>query len=143
MPKVERKIEINASPNIIYNCITDISLIRKWNSTIKEIIQTGPNEGSIRSTGGDYTYATIERKENEMVTSKAEAEQFTSFGYVLKAKGDLTEVSSWIDYKIVEHEEILGRGIIYILNDLKNFAEYLEDGGDPGDYDRKKILVSP
>ncbi|MFX0179401.1 MAG: SRPBCC family protein [Candidatus Hodarchaeota archaeon] len=143
MPKVERKIEINASPNIIYNCITDISLIRKWNSTIKEITQTGPNEGSIKSTGGDYTYATIERKENEMVTSKAEAEQFTSFGYVLKAKGDLTEVSSWIDYKIVEHEEILGRGIIYILNDLKNFAEYLEDGGDPGDYDRKKILVSP
>ncbi|MFX1589516.1 MAG: SRPBCC family protein [Promethearchaeota archaeon] len=143
MPKVERKIEINASPSIIYNCITDISLIRKWNSTVKEITQTSPNEGSIKSTGGDYSFTVKERKENEIFTSTAEAEHFTSYGYALNPKGDLTEVSSWIDYKIVEHEEILGRGIIYILNDLKKFAEYLEDGGDPDEYDRKKILVSP
>ena len=78
-----------------------------------------------------------------MFTSKAEAEHFTSYGYVLKAKGDLTEVSAWIDYNIVKHEEILERGILFILNDLKKFAEYLEDGGDPDEHDKKKILVSP
>ena len=143
MPKVESKIEINAPPNIIYNCLTDISLILKWNSTVKEITQTGPNEGSIKSPGGDYTYTIIERKENETFTSTAEAEHFTSYGYVLEPKGDLTEVSAWIDYKIVEHEEILERGILFILNDLKKFAEYIEDGGDPNKYDKKKILVSP
>jgi len=143
MAKVERKIEINAPPKIIYDCLIEISLILKWNSTVKEITQTGPNEGSIKSTGGDYTFTIIERKENEMFTSTAESENFTSYGYILKAKGDLTEVSAWIDYKIVEHEEILGRGILFILNDLKKFAEYLEDGGDPDEYDKKKILVSP
>ena len=143
MPKVERKIEINAQPNKIYDCLTDISLIPKWNSTVKEITQTGPNKGFIKSTGGDYTFTNIERKENEIFTNTAKSEHFTSFGYVLNPKGDLTEVSAWIDYKIVEHEEILGRGILFILNDLKKFAEYLEDGGDPDEYDKKKILVSP
>ena len=143
MPKVERKIEINAPPNKIYDYLTDISLIPKWNSTVKKITQTGPNEGFIKSTGEDYTFTIIERKENEIFTGAAESEQFTSYGYILNPKGDLTEVSAWIDYKIVEHEEILGRGILFILNDLKKFAEYLEDGGDPDEYDKKKILVSP
>ncbi|MFX0019786.1 MAG: SRPBCC family protein [Promethearchaeota archaeon] len=143
MAKVESRIEINAPPSIIYNSLTDISLIRKWNSTVKEITQTGPNESFIKSTGGNYTYTNIERKENEIFTNTAESEYFTSFGYVLKAKGDLTEVSAWIDYKIVEHEKILERGILFILNDLKKFAEYLEGGGDPDEYDKKKILISP
>lgn len=60
-----------------------------------------------------------------------------------KEKGDMTELSYWVDYKIVEHEKILKRTHKIILNGLKNFVEYLEDGGDPDEYDAKQILVKP
>ena len=63
------------------------------------------------------------RKENESFTCEAESEYFDSYGYILKPKGDLTEVSAWIDYKVVEHEEILGRGISVLLSMLKKFVE--------------------
>ncbi|NVM37477.1 MAG: hypothetical protein HWN81_17915, partial [Candidatus Lokiarchaeota archaeon] len=55
----------------------------------------------------------------------------------------MTELSYWVDYKIVEHEKIIKRYHTILLNGLKNFVEYLEDGGDPDEYDNKQILVKP
>ncbi|UCC18237.1 MAG: hypothetical protein JSV62_08965 [Promethearchaeota archaeon] len=143
MTKVLAKIEINAPPNKIYKALTDLSLNPKWNPTVQEIIEIEPDKRSVKSKTGDYSFTVIDRSENEKFICKAESEDFNSFGYSLKAKGDITEVSSWIDYKIVEHEKILQRGIKYILGGLKGFVEFLEDGGDPDEFDRKQILVKP
>ncbi|MFX1418541.1 MAG: SRPBCC family protein [Promethearchaeota archaeon] len=143
MTKVMAKIEINAPPNKIYNTLTDLSFNSKWNPAVLEITETGPNKRAVKTQSEDYTFTVIEQKENESFTCEAVSEYFNSFGYSLKTKGDITEVSSWIDYKIVEHEKILQRGIKYILGGLKSFVEFLEDGGDPDEFDRKQILVKP
>ncbi len=143
MTKVNAKIEINAPSNKIYNNIINLSLISKWDPSIKEIKEISPGKRAVKTMNEDYTFTIIEQKENEGITCKAESENFNSFGYVLKTKGNMTEVTSWIDYKIVEHEKILQRGIKYILGGLKGFVEFLEDGGDPDDYDKKQILVKP
>ncbi len=143
MTKVAARIEINAPPYKIYEALTDQSLNSKWNATVQEITELGPDKRAVKSKTGDYTFTVIERKENESFTCTAESEHFNPFGYSLKAKGDITEVSSWIDYKIVEHEKILERGIKLILGGLKNFVEYLKDGGDPDEYDAKQILAKP
>ena len=59
------------------------------------------------------------RKENESFTCKAESEDFTLFGYSLKTKGDMTEVSAWVDYKIVEHF-VSKKGNDFILESKKS-----------------------
>ncbi|MFX1380194.1 MAG: SRPBCC family protein [Promethearchaeota archaeon] len=141
MTKVMAKIEINAPPNKIYNILTDLSLSSKWDPATLEIKETGPNMRAVKTQNEDYTFTIIEKKENKGFTCKAVSENFNSFGYSLKARGDITEVSSWIDYKIVKHEKILQRGIKYILRGLKSFVEFMEDGGDPDEFDKKQILV--
>jgi len=136
MTKVESKIEIRSSPKRIYEALTDSSLISKWNITLKEINQIGLDKHEVKSTIGDFITTTTERVENKRISFKVDSPDFNSYGYILKAKGDITELSYWTDYKIVQHKKILKRYQIHHLNHVKNFVDFLEDGGDPDDYDK-------
>ncbi|MFX0056773.1 MAG: SRPBCC family protein [Candidatus Hodarchaeota archaeon] len=142
MTKVEVKIEISSTPKRIFEVLTNLSLIAKWNITLKEINQLGPDKHEVKSTTGDFISTVTERIENEKISFDVESADFNAYGYILKTKGDVTELCYWVDYKIVEHEKILKRALTYLLNHLKNFVDFLEDGGDPDDYDKSQILVS-
>ena len=109
--------------------------------TIKEINRFEPNKGSVKSTTGDFTYRITEQMENKKLSVKVNHIDFNEYGYILKEKGDMTNLSYWIDYKIVEHEKLLQRANMVLLKGLKNFVEFLEDGGDPDEYDAKQILT--
>jgi len=111
--------------------------------TVKEIDRLGPGKGSVKSTTGDFTYTTTDQMENERISIEVEHPDINRYGYILKEKGDMTNLSYWVDYKFVEHEKILERANMVLLKGLKNFVEYLEDGGDPDEYDAKQILVKP
>ncbi|MFX0004556.1 MAG: SRPBCC family protein [Candidatus Hodarchaeota archaeon] len=143
MPRIERKIEINAPTKRIWEVVSDTEHIRKWSVSIKEIKELEPNKYSIKSTMGDYTSSTIEQIENKQITSKVDHPEFTGYGYILNEKDDITELTYWVDVPIITREKIQARSLELTLKDIKNFVEYLEDGGDPDEYDRKQILVKP
>ena len=144
MPIVERKIEINAPVKKVWDVLLDPKLLSKWNITVKDINEIGPNKRSVKATVGDYSYILTERKENKKLSFKTlDRTDFGDFGYKLKRKGDKTEVSSWIDYEIVKHEELLGRSSRYLLEGLKKFVEFIEEGGDPDSYEKGKVLLAP
>ena len=143
MSRIERKIEINAPAKRIWEVISDTEHIRKWSVSIKEIKELEPNKYSIKSTMGDYTSSTIEQIENKQITSKVDHPEFTGYGYILNEKDDITELTYWVDVPMITREKIQARSLELTLKDIKKFVEYLEDGGDPDDYDRKQILVKP
>ncbi|MFX0037586.1 MAG: SRPBCC family protein [Candidatus Hermodarchaeota archaeon] len=143
MPKVETAIKISAPPKKVWDAIRDPALISRWNMTIKEIDSLGPDKAFVKSTVGDFTYTITDQMENERISVKTEHPEFIGYGYILKKKGDMTDLSYWVDYKVVEHEKILKRSNMILLNGLKDFVEFLEDGRDPDEYDPKQILVKP
>ena len=143
MPKIERKIEINASSKKVWEVLSDIENIPKWSISIKEIKELEPYKYSIKSTMGDYTSTTTDRIENKQITFKIDHPEFTGNGYILNEKGDITELSYWVDVPMITREKIQARSLEIILKDIKNYVEYLEDGGDPDEYNRKQILVKP
>ncbi len=143
MPKVETKIEINAPSKNIWDVIKSLDLTTKWNTTIKEISELEPDKYSVKSISGDYIATITDQIENERVSLEVEHPDFNGYGYISKEKGDITELSYWVDYKVVEHEKLLARTQKFLLNGLKNFVEFLEDGGDPEEFDRKQLLVKP
>ncbi|MFX1329802.1 MAG: SRPBCC family protein [Promethearchaeota archaeon] len=143
MPKIERSIEINAPSNNVWKVLTDLTLIPKWNITVKEIKETEPQKGSVKSTVGDFTYKLTELVENKNLTAEVDHPDFNGYGYVLSEKGDITKLSYWEDFKIITHEKIQARALEILLKEIKKFAEYLEDGGEPDEYDRRQILVKP
>lgn len=143
MPRVETKIEINAPTKKVWEAIEDPALISIWNMTVKEITRLESDKGSVKSTIGDFTYTITEQMKNKMISVKTEHPDVSGYGYILKEKGDMTDLSYWVDYKTGEQEKILERSNKVILKGLKNFVEYLEDGGDPDEYDAKHILVKP
>ncbi|MFX0020782.1 MAG: SRPBCC family protein [Candidatus Hermodarchaeota archaeon] len=143
MPKIERNIEINASSKKVWEVLTDLEHFPKWNISIKEINELESNKYFIKSTMGDYTSTNIERIENKKTTSKADHPEFTEYGFILNEKADITELSYWVDVPKITREKIQARSLEITLRNIKNFVEYLEDGGDPDEYDRKHILVQP
>ena len=143
MPKIERKIEINAPSKNVWKIMSDIEHIPKWNISIKEISELEQDKYSVKSTFGDYTSTITERIENKQITSKIDHPEFTGYGIILNEKGVMTELSYWVDYPQITREKIQARSIEILLRDIKNFVEFLEDGGDPDEFDRKQILVKP
>jgi len=143
MPKIERKIEINASSKKVWEATSDIENIPKWNISIKEIKELEPDKYSVKSTMGDYTSTNTERIENKKTTSKVDHPEFTGYGFILNEKDDITELSYWVDVPMITREKIQARSLEITLKNIKHFVEYLEDGGDPDEYDRRQILVKP
>ncbi|MBY9008198.1 MAG: hypothetical protein KGD63_15770 [Candidatus Lokiarchaeota archaeon] len=72
MSKIERKIEINASSKKVWEVLSDIEMILKWDISTKEIKELEPNKYSVKSTMGDYTSTITEIIENKKRTSKVD-----------------------------------------------------------------------
>ncbi|MDX1798419.1 MAG: hypothetical protein R3255_07205 [Candidatus Lokiarchaeia archaeon] len=143
MPKLERNIEINASSKNIWDVLSDIEHIPKWNIAIKEIKELEPNKYSVKSTMGDYTSTNTELIENKRISSKVDHPEFTGYGFILNEKEDRTELAYWVDVPKITREKIQVRSLEITLKNIKKFVEYLENDGDPNEYDRKQILVKP
>ena len=64
-------------------------------------------------------------------------------GYILNSKGKLTEVTLWGEFEDAKNEKVLVKAGELLLEGLKNFSEFLEEGGDPDEFDKKQISVAP
>ena len=84
-----------------------------------------------------------ETVENERATWTLDMSNLNQIGYVLKSMGEMVEVTLWIDFDNKKHKKGYIKVGELVLNGLKRYVEFLEDGGDPKEYDKKAVLVSP
>ena len=138
LAKFERKVEINASPNKIYDILNDETLEEKWNITVKKLTTIEPDKYSVKTTVGDIISTVTERVENERISMDIEGGPFSKMGYVLTPKGDSTEVMGWAEFEDPNQESILGMAGDMLLESLKKYVDHLESGGSPAEYNKKK-----
>jgi len=143
MPKVEVKMDANASAKTIYDILMNDELEAIWNLTVNENISVGPNKWEVKSTIGDLTSTRIEEVENKSVTFEIEGSIFTKMGYILKQKGDVTKAICWGEFDDEKNKRILESAGGVLLEGLKRFSEYIEGGGDPESFDKKRLTVTP
>ncbi len=141
--RVERKIEINASQKKIFDILDDTHLGPKWNLAANEVTEISQGKFAVKSTVGDFTSTRIETIANEKLTLKIEGGIFNTMGYILAPKGDMVEVIIWGEFDNEKNEKILVKAGEIVLKALKLFAEFLEEGGDPEEFDKKQITVAP
>ncbi len=141
--KIEKKIEINSSASKIYEVVTDEDVVSLWNPSIDSVSQPTEDKYFLKSSVGDLNIVSWETIENERATWTLDMSNLNQIGYILKSMGEIVEVTLWIDFD----NKKLKKGYLkvgeLVLNGLKRYVEFLEDGGDPKEYDKKAVLVSP
>ena len=135
LARFERKIEINAPAEKIYDILNDYNLEEKWNITVKKLEVVEPDTYSVKTTVGDIISKVVERVENKGISMDIEGGPFNKMGYVLSPKGNTTEVMGWAEFDDPKQESILGMAGEMLLESLKKYAEYT---GDPENYNKKK-----
>jgi len=143
MPKIEIKNEIEAPPKTIYDILMNDKLESIWNLTVHENINIGEKMWSVKSTVGDLTSTRIEEVENERITFDIERTIFKKLGYIMTIKGDITEVCCWGEFDDENNRSILKKAGDILLQSLKVFAEFIEDGGTPENFNKKELTVAP
>jgi len=143
MARVEIKSDVNASAKTIYDILMNDELEAKWNLTVNENISIGPDKWEVKSTIGDLTSTRIEAKETERITFDIEGSIFNRLGYILKSKGDTTKAVCWGEFDDEKNKRILESAGGMLLEGLKRFAEFIEEGGDPDRFDKKELTVTP
>ncbi len=141
--RVERYIEINASQRKIFDILDDASLGAKWNLAANEITQISEGKFAVKSTVGDFTSIRTETVEPNKISMRIEGGVFNSMGYILNPKGDMVNATIWGEFDDEKNEKMLVKAAELLLKGLKNFSEFLEEGGNPDDFDKKQITVAP
>jgi hypothetical protein len=141
--RMEKKIEIKSSPKRIYDILIDAEIITKWNIGVDEIVEEEEGKGyHLKSSIGDILIVDWETVENESATWHLKNSDINSIGYVLETKGDIVETTLWVDSdkdKLIKSYEKVGE---LTLKGLKNYVDFLEEGGTPEDFDKKQLIVS-
>jgi len=141
--KIEKKIEIKSSASKIYEVVTDEDVVSLWNPSVDSVSQPSEDKYFLKTSVGDLNIVSWETVENERATWTLDMSNLNQIGYVLKSMGEMVEVTLWIDFD----NKKLKKGYIkvgeLVLNGLKRYVEFLKDGGDPKEYDKKAVLVSP
>ena len=138
MPRVEKKVDISAPQEKIFKIIDEDRDYARWNIVVNEVTELGPGNYFFKTNVGDVTSTRIETNPPESLSATQEGSPMTSLGYVLKSKGDVVEATIWAEFDDPEQESMLGIAGEMLINSLKKYAEYLETGGNPDEYNKKK-----
>ena len=115
------------------------------------IVKTKQNETIIINTGGDFFKLIGYELNPKFVPLYFKGLlQIPSYGWFpmiqtknlnkIEKKGT-TEVLFWIDYDNEEDKDAIEETGFIILNSLKRYSEYLEQGHDPDDYIKQELLA--
>ena len=97
----------------------------------------------LNSSVGDINIVSWETVESESATWTMDHSDMNKIGYIIKPVGDLVEVTLWIDFDNEKLEKSYNKVGELVLKGLKRYIEFIEEGGDPNDYDKNEVLVSP
>jgi len=137
MPKLERKVDIAASQEIIWKIIDDDDNYPKWNIVVNEVKKLGEGNYFFKTNVGDITSNRVETNPPISLSATQEGSPMTSLGYILKPKADIVETTIWAEFEDTGQEPILGIAGEMLLKSLKKYAEYLESGGNPDKFNKK------
>lgn len=142
--RLEKKIEIKSTPKRIFDIIIDGEIVTKWNIGVNDIQEKKEGKNFLLKTDvGEILIVDWDQAENEHVTWHMKNSDMNSIGYSLNPKGDMVETTLWVDFdnkKLRKSFETVGD---LTLKSLKNFVDFLEEGGDLEDFDKKQLIVSP
>lgn len=137
MPKLERMVDIAASQDIIWKIIDNDDDYPRWNIVVNEVTKLGEGNYFFKTNVGDVTSQRVETNPPESLYATQEGSPMTSLGYILKPKGDNIEATIWAEFDDANQEPILGIAGEMLLKSLKKYAEYLETGGNPDQFNKK------
>ncbi len=142
--RIEENIKIDSSPKRIYDILIDGENTPKWNIALDEVIEKEEGEKFLlKSTIGDILIIDTDRVENKQVTWHMEKSDMSSIGYIVEPKGDRTEVKLWTEFENKKLIKGYEKTAELVLNSLKKYVDFIEEGGDPEDFDKKQLMVSP
>lgn len=138
MPRIDKKLLINAPVEKVYEVLNDFMTLPRWNITINGISELEPDKYLINSTVGDVTNTVIENVPNEIMTSDQEGDSpMTKMGYLFEPRGDDVEVTLWADFELENQRSVLDIAADLFLKSLKVYVDYLTAGGVPEQYKKK------
>ncbi|MHA2281688.1 MAG: SRPBCC family protein [Promethearchaeota archaeon] len=138
MPRVEKTVDISAPQEKIFKIIDEDRDYARWNIVVNEVTELGPGNYFFKTNVGDVTSTRIETNPPDSLSATQEGSPMTSLGYVLKPKGDVVETTIWAEFDDPGQEPMLGIAGEMLVKSLKKYAEYLEAGGNPDEYNKKK-----
>lgn len=141
MSYMEKSVLIKAPAKSIFQILADPCLAIKWNITVKGIEELGLDKYRVIGILGDFIINRVELEENKKVSYDIEGNIFNSMGYVLSPKGFQTEALLWAKFEEKRYKRILLDAGELLLNNLKRFIDYLEDGGEIDEFDKKLVLL--
>ena len=141
--RVERHIDIEATSKRIFDILNDTLMSPKWNLATTEVSKISEGKFAIKSTVGDFTTIRTETIENERISLNIEGGIFKSMGYILNPKENMVDVTIWGEFDDEKNEKILTKAGELLLESLKRYVVFIEEGGNPDDFDKKQITVAP
>jgi hypothetical protein len=137
MPKVERKVDIAASQDKIWQIIDNDDDYPRWNIVVNEVKKLGEGNYFFKTNVGDLNSTRVETDAPNSLYATQEGSPMKSIGYKLKPKGDSVEATIWSEFDDASQEPVLGIAAEMLLKSLKKYAEYLESGGNPEEFSKK------
>lgn len=142
MPRIERKIEIESSPEGIFNIVMDAGVVSRWNPAVDEA-EVGTDNILLKTNLGNLNIINTESVENKSMTTQMEEGNINSIGYILTPKKDKTEVMLWSEFNDKKYTKTYKNVGDLVLKSLKRYSEFIKGGGNPEDFDKKQLLVAP
>jgi hypothetical protein len=139
MPEAQITKEIKAPAEKIYQILIDHENDPRWNITVNEANIISDTKASYKTTVGDLTLTERENIKNEKIAYDVEGNPLMkTMDYIIKSKGEnVCDVTLAAEFPEPDQEPILMTAGDVLLNSLKKYAEYLEEGGDPSSYKKK------
>jgi hypothetical protein len=135
MPEIETKIDIHASPEMIFDVLDDFNKAQLWNIVITHGEELEPGKKYFYKTNvGDMTTTRTETIKNKKIAMLHDGNPISEMAYITKPKGNGTEVTLWGIFELEEQRPIMKMAADLLLKSLKAYINFLTSGGKPEDY---------
>ena len=139
MPKLEKKIEIESSPEMIYNIIKDGVITPRWNPTVNAI-SIEDKVTQLETDFGGMKIVNTEYDKNKSTTWFMEKSNMNSIGYILTPKKEATEVTLWTEFDDKKLLKLFKKNSDLVLTGLEKYANFLENGGNSDQYNKWELM---
>ena len=134
MPRLEKKIVLDASIEEVYEVLNDYMSLPVWNIVVNKIEQLAPKKYFLNTNVGEVTNIEIENIPYERMTSRQEGSPMEKIGYIFSPKDKGSEVTIWSEFELEEQRDVLDMAADLFLKSLKVYINHLQSGGTPENY---------
>ena len=141
LPRIERKLGIESTPQKIFKIVTDGFKTPKWNPVISDVIEIEDNKIRLDTDLGSFTIMDIETEENKIAIWHMEKSDVHSIGYILDPKTKGTDVKIWAEFEDKKLAKSYKKTADLMLEGLKNYVNFIEEGGDPAHFNKWNLIT--